>query len=487
MVEAWSMSSEIQLRPYQQAAIDEARKKIIAGKNRFVFCSPTGSGKTFTFSFIVQSAINKNKRVLILTHRLELMTQAGGSLDKLGVKVTNIEAGKNITYFNQNLYTAMIETISRRMEKEQYQRFVESLDMVIIDECHIGSFDKFFQYLSNNCVVIGFTATPHREGNQKCLSQMYEDIVEVISIPELIRQGYLAKPKSFGVEIDMSKVKMKGKDYDSEEMGNYFTDQKLWEGVIENYNRICPNTKALIFCPSIKSSMVMTAQLVNEGLNAKHLDGETPKHERRMILKWFKDTPNAILCNVGVLTTGFDEPSVQTIILYRATKSLPLFLQMVGRGSRVIPNLKEEFTILDFGNNIREHGFWEDERVWKLKKKEKKKKGAIPAKTCKSCGALVPPSLRVCSHCDEPFEVKEAGKPRQFAMLHQLNPTQVRSFASRASLEEKASMAKEGLIKPAWVLHNLTDRKEAEYFVKLMGYKKGWYFHNQKRFKVFQL
>ena len=476
----------IQLRPYQQKAIEEARKKILSGKKRFVFCSPTGSGKTFTFSFIVKSAVSRGKKVLILTHRLELMTQAGGSLNRLGIDITNIEAGKNHIYFNKSLYAAMIETISRRMEKEQYQSFVRSLDMIIIDECHIGSFDKFFKHISPECVVIGFTATPHREGNQLCMSEMYDDIVEVISIPELIEQGYLAQPNSYGVNVDLSKVKMKGKDYDAEEMGNYYSSQKVWAGVIENYNRICPKTKALVFCPSISSSKLMRDELINAGLNAKHLDGETPTQERKSILRWFKETPDAILCNVGVLTTGFDEPSVETIILYRATKSLPLFLQMVGRGSRVIPSVKEKFTILDFGNNIKEHGFWEDDRIWKLKKKEKKKKGAASAKECKGCGALLAPAVRLCKFCGYEFEAKVEKQEQKVAELERLDYYKARKVASVSSLEEKVRMAKEGLIKPAWVLHNLNDRKEAELFVKMMGYKPGWLHFNRNRFKVFQ-
>lgn len=476
----------VQLRPYQQQAIQEARKKIIEGKKRFVFCSPTGSGKTFTFSFIVKSAIAKGKRVLILTHRLELMTQAGGSLDRLGVEITNIEAGKNHTYFNKNLYAAMIETISRRMDKEPYQAFVRSLDMIIIDECHIGSFDKFFKHISPDCVVIGFTATPHRESNQACMSTMYDDLVEVISIPELIKQGYLAEPVSYGVNIDLSKVKMKGKDYDSEEMGNYYSSQKVWAGVIENYNRICPNTKALVFCPSISSSKLMRDELLNARLNAKHLDGETPTHERKAILRWFKDTSNAILCNVGVLTTGFDEPSVQTIILYRATKSLPLFLQMVGRGSRVISGVKEKFTILDFGNNIKEHGFWEDERVWNLKKKERKKKGAAAAKECKGCGALLAPSVKICKFCGYEFKAKLKKEDPKVAELQRLTSSAARKVAASSTLEEKVRMAKQGLIKAAWVLHNINDKQEALLFIKMMGYKPGWLYHNKTRFKVFQ-
>jgi superfamily II DNA or RNA helicase len=476
----------IQLRPYQLEAVEKTRQMILAGKKRFVFCSPTGSGKTFTFSFIVKSALEKGKRVLILTHRIELLTQAGGSLNELGINPVKIEAGKKIGYFSSQIYTAMIETISRRMEKLEYINFVQSLDLIIIDEAHFGNFDKFFSQIDKKTVVIGFTATPHREKNQKSLDEFYEGLVEVISIPDLIQKGFLANPVSYGVKLDFSSVAMKGNDYDSDSLGSFMTASKVYEGVIENYKKICPGTKAIAFCPNIKSSVKLRDELTEAGLNARHLDAGFSKKEREQTLIWFKNTPDAIICNVGILTTGFDEPTIKTIILYRATKSLPLFLQMVGRGSRVIPGQKDSFTILDFGNNINEHDFWEAERQWSLKKK-KKKQSAAPVKECKDCGALLPASVMLCHHCGYEFPKSEKQKVKsEIAFLQLLSKKEVMKRATKSSVEQKAEMAKAKLISPYWVLHQLKDRNEALEFVKLMGYKKGWVFMNKDRFKVLQ-
>lgn len=473
----------IELRPYQKKAIEETRKMILDGKKKFVFCSPTGSGKTYTFSFLVKSAIERGKRVLILTHRIELLTQAGGSLTNLGLIPEKIEAGKKIGYFAGQLYTAMIETISRRMDKLEYIQFVQSLDLIIIDECHFGNFDKFFSQIDKKTVVIGFTATPHREKNQKSLDEFYQGLIEVVSIPELINEGYLATPLSYGVKLDLSSVAKKGNDYDPDSLGSFMTDRKVYEGVIQNYKTICPGTKAICFCPNISSSKKLMNELVEAGLNAKHLDSEMTKKERQDILKWFKNTSDAMLCNVGILTTGFDEPTIETVILYRATKSLPLFLQMVGRGSRVINGVKEKFTILDFGNNIHEHDFWESERTWSLKKKTKKH-GSAPVKECKECGALLPASVMVCPHCDYEFPRSEKEKEKsEIAYLQLLSKKQVMSKAEKSSLEQKAMMAKAKLISPYWVLHKLKSRSEAEEFIKLMGYKKGWIHMNKDRFE----
>ena len=475
----------IELRPYQQKAIEETRKMILAGKKRFVFCSPTGSGKTFTFSFMVKSAIERKKRVLILTHRIELLTQAGGALNELGLNPTTIEAGKKITYFSKQLYVGMIETISRRMDKLEYINFVQSLDLIIIDECHFGNFDKFFSQISPSTVVIGFTATPHREKNQKSLDTMYDGLIEVVSIPELIKQGYLSDPLSYGVTIDLSTVAMKGNDYDSTSMGDFYSKQKLFKGVIENYSKICPGSKAIAFCPNVASSKELRDELIESGYNAKHLDGTTPKPIRKEILNWFKNTPDAILCNCSILTTGFDEPTIETIILYRATKSLPLFLQMVGRGSRVIEGVKSNFNVLDFGNNIITHDFWEAERIWSLKKKIKKKKGdeAAPVKECKKCGGLNPISVTVCRYCEAVFPVpKKSNEEQEIAFLQLLPKKDRMKKAEKVSLEERAEMAKQKLISPYWVLHRLKDIDEAKKFVNLMGWKPGWWKHNQERF-----
>lgn len=476
----------IELRPYQQNAITQTRKMILEGKKRFVFCSPTGSGKTYTFSFLVKSAIEKGKRVLILTHRIELLTQAGGSLSNLGLNPVKIEAGKKVGYFSSQLYTAMIETISRRMDKLEYIQFVQSLDLIIIDECHFGNFDKFFSQISKQTVVIGFTATPHREKNQISLDRFYEGLIEVISIPELIDQGYLSQPLTYGVKMDLSSVAKKGNDYDADSLGSFMTETKVYEGVIENYKTICPKTKALAFCPNIKSSEKLRDELIEAGLNARHIDAGFSKRDRSKMLEWFKSTPDAILCNVGILTTGFDEPTIQTIILYRATKSLPLFLQMVGRGARVISGVKDKFTVLDFGNNVREHDFWEAERTWSLKKK-KKKDGTPPVKECKSCGALLPASVMECPHCGYVFPRPEKSKEEaEIAYLQLLTKQQRMKKAEKGSIAEKAAMAKAKLIHPYWVLHKLKSREDAIEFIGLMGYKKGWIHMNKDRFKCLQ-
>ena len=307
-----------------------------------------------------------------------------------------------------------------------------------------------------------------------------------------MEQGFLADADTYGVDIDLKGVKKVAGEYDPAQLAQRYEERKVYDGVIQNYNRICPNTKALAFCSNIDSAVSLTTQLQRAGLPARCLDSTMSDEDRRGKLAWLRETPNAILVSIGILTTGFDEPSVQTIILYRATTSLPLFLQMVGRGSRVT-DTKKRFTILDFGNNVKTHNYWEAERVWTLEKKPKKKLDVAPVKTCPRCQALVPVGATVCKYCNHTFkrkaEEKDAGEFAHLVLLPK--PTLLRT-ANGMTLAEKARLCKtkgidgKPLIKWAWVLHNMNDIGQAREFVKLMGFKRGWEFHNKTRYKVFQ-
>ena len=470
----------MQLRNYQQNALTQLRQYISTGRNRLILCSPTGSGKTVIFSTIAKNAIEKGRKVLIVTDRIELLKQSGNALAMLNLKPETIEAGKR-TNHSGHLYTAMVETLVRRIAKPEYLRLFKSFDLIIFDEAHKQAFNKVFQHIARNQTVIGATATPYRKAGQIPLSRHYHEIVETVTIADLIEQGYLAKPNSFGVPVDLSQVQMRGGDYDESSLGENYSKNRVFEGVIENYLRLTPNKKSIAFCPTIASSMELCSQMQGAGVNAKHLDSTMDAETRKERLKWLKITPNAVLCNVGILTTGFDEPTIEVVILYRATTSLPLFLQMVGRGSRVTET-KKAFTILDFGENIRRHGFWEENRKWSLDLARKKKTGVAPAKNCPKCWALVASSLRQCE-CGHEFKSKQQEKQeRTIVELKQLEPALARAKARVMGLPELAQLAKAGVVKPFWVLHNLKTKAEADEFIKLMGWKPGWWHHNRHRF-----
>ena len=295
--------SEIVLRPYQNKAVEAIREGIIAGNLKQVFRLDTGGGKTICFSFMVAKAVPKGKKVLILTDRIELLTQAGGSIAKFGIDVRIIDSTHR-PHLQDQVYVSMAQTLARRLQLPEYVEYLKTVDLVIIDEAHKSIFDKFFEYFGEKTVVIGATATPIRVGNQKSLENFYQDIIEVANISELINDGFLVPARSFGVQVDLSEVTTKGNDYDQGSMSNFYDDASLYEGAVENYLKHAAGTKALLFCSGIKNSIALRDQFRSKGITAEHLDSEsTTKKERIRILQDFKDGKFLVLCNVGILTT----------------------------------------------------------------------------------------------------------------------------------------------------------------------------------------
>ncbi len=470
----------MELREYQTSAVDEIKENFAKGQKRTVLCAPTGSGKTVIFTHIAHATRNKGRRVLILTDRKELNEQAGGKIENPVYLTANTKILPE-----GSIVVAMLETIKRRLTKLDYVEFVRSFDLIIIDEAHKNSFNRLFEVLTEKQFVIGATATPLRTGKMPSLDTFYDAIVQTVDIPDLIQLGFLSKPTSYGVAQDLSKVRITAGDYNEGDMGAYYNQQELYSGVIENYKTHAENSKALVFSATVQNSISLCQEFIENGIHAEHLDAEIPNADRERILADFRSGKFKVLCNVGILTTGYDEPTIETIILYRATKSLPLFLQMCGRGSRVTES-KKTFTILDFGNNIAEHGFWESERLWSLKnpKKNKKTKEAAIYKTCPECEAMLPVNVTVCEYCGYEYSKKEK-KESKFEYLVQLTPSEVSRIADSGmlSVEELEFIRAEKKYKIGWVCYKMKTFNEFLEYEKLKGYKRGWAKHQWQQFR----
>jgi superfamily II DNA or RNA helicase len=463
----------IQLRKYQNESISALRKNIIVGIKKMILCAPTGSGKTIMFTYMVSRALEKQKKCLIVTDRTELLSQAGGSLEKFGIKSIEIKPNKKLKSLNGVIYVAMAQTLKRRIKDEMYVYFLSDLDLIIFDECHKQEFNDLMQYISEKTIVIGATATPHREGNQISLDEFYKDIVEVTTISELIQLGFLANPHTFGVKVDLSKVRTKGGEYDQDQVAKVYDEVKMYHGVYENYTRLTPNKKGIIFASNVASSIQLVQEFKRKGLQIEHIDGTTPPKERREILEWFRNTPNALISNVGILNAGFDEPNIEVVILYRATKSISLFLQMCGRGSRVT-EIKKDFTILDFGNNVKRHGFWEQERQWNLKKK-KKNEGIAPVKDCPDCGAIIPARIMECPECKHIFEKSEREEEDELIVhLSKLTYQQIKDEIKTADFKRLEQIALAKGYKKTWIYYHLKTENDLIRYAKYKGYHRNW-------------
>lgn len=468
------------LREYQESFKEDLRQTL-RSNSKVIGVLPTGGGKTVVFASIVAGAIEKGKKVLIITDRIELLTQGAGALNNLGFDATKIEAGNTRPNLNRQLYVGMIETINRRMDKGRYNNWLKGIDLVIIDECHKRAFTKLFEHLSEDVKVLGFTATPVRQGHGDPLTDHYTALVNGVDISYLVSEGFLAYPNYYGVKVDLAGVRTKRGDYDQEEVASRFSQSKLYKGVVDNWQRHTPNTKTLVFSSNIANSLEIVDEFKSIGCDVRHLDSKMPKRERESILRWFKHSKNGVLANVGILTTGFDEPTIETVVLYRATKSLSLYLQMVGRGSRTISGIKTEFNILDFGNNKDAHGFWHDPRDWKLEvPKPKRQKGEAVLKNCPNCEAFIAASTVVCPECGHE-DIKEK-KAQEMAQLELLNPSDKWRAFRRANVEDKGEMVKAKVLKGTAVMHQRLPFTDLLKIADIAGYKRSWFEVNCGRY-----
>lgn len=438
----------IKLRDYQQLGVNATKDFFSKGGKHLILQAPTGSGKTIMFSYIAQNAAIKGKKILILTDRTELLTQTGGALSQFGISPYLIRSGTKYINFSSNVYVAMCQTLRNRLKLDIWKKWLKDIDLIIIDENHKQDFNYIFESgLVDYKFVIGFTATPRRSGNMRQLALDYEEIIETISVNELVRQGYLVSDDYFGVGgVDLNGIKydkLKG-DYSEAEMFGRFNSPKLYAGVVKNWKEVANNTHTIVFCVNIEHCIHTCEEFRKNGIEAKFVTskmglpiepkksdnaGAWVRYEEKMRLynlyleshsKWsgnrteiFKQFANKefpVLINAGIATTGYDCPSIETVIINRATTSLTLWLQMIGRGSRIFKG-KTHFNILDFGGNASRLGHYTAPQHWSLwHNAGNTGEGVPPVKTCgenlgldknqkKGCNRMIMASYKICPFC----------------------------------------------------------------------------------------
>jgi superfamily II DNA or RNA helicase len=354
------------LYPFQDNAVNNIISALTeSGEDtNILFQLPTGGGKTVIFSNIAERYIESTgKKVLILTHRIELSVQTSRQLSSL--QIPNMVINSSVKDLDDqdeyNCFTAMVETLNNRLQEDP--NFVKNVGLVIVDEAHYNSFRKIFQYYGN-VNILGVTATPLSSNKALPLNDNYDKLIVGESISALIEYGYLSNAETFTYDVNLHGLKI-GVNGDftvsSSEVvyGNYFMQEKL----LFAYEEVAIGKKTLIFNSGIETSIKVAETFNKKGYPIRHLDSTFSEKDRNDVITWFRTTDDAILSSVGILTTGFDEPSVETIILNRATRSLTLYHQMIGRGSRRMKT-KNKFTVIDLGNNVRRFGIWQDYINW---------------------------------------------------------------------------------------------------------------------------
>jgi len=325
---------------------------------------PTGGGKTVIFSEIVRRYIKeKNQKVVILTHRIELCKQTSNVLSGFNVKnkIINSKVKELPDQDEYQCFVAMVETLNNRLSEQDFE--LKNIGLVIIDEAHYNSFRKLFKFF-DNCFILGVTATPLSSNIKLPMKDNYDKLIVGDDISTLIKNGFLAKAEtvSFDVGLTTLKVGING-DYTVKSSEALYTNSFMQTKLLTAYDDTSKGKKTLIFNNGIHTSKEVYYTFKRAGYDVKHLDNTANKEERKETLKWFKKTPGAILSSVSILTTGFDEPSVESIILNRATRSLTLYIQMIGRGSRIYGD-SDVFQVVDLGNNIARFGPWDQPVDW---------------------------------------------------------------------------------------------------------------------------
>lgn len=355
-----------ELYNYQQGDIDAIFERLDNAKSNYhlLYQLPTGGGKTVIFSEIVRRYLSKhNKKVVVLTHRIELCKQTSKMLKGFDVKnkIINSKVKELPDQNDYSCFVAMVETLKNRINDEKLH--LDNIGLVIIDEAHYNSFRKLLSSFQN-AFILGVTATPLSSNIKLPMYQNYDELIVGDTIASLVENGFLAKATTYSYDVGLSSLKVGiNGDYTVKSSDDLYSNMVMQEKLLHAYTEKSLGKKTLIFNNGINTSLYVYETFKAAGFDIRHLDNTTSNEDRKEILNWFKKTPNAILTSVGILTTGFDEPTVESIILNRATKSLTLYFQMIGRGSRRLPN-KEEFIVIDLGNNAARFGLWSDPVNW---------------------------------------------------------------------------------------------------------------------------
>ena len=413
----------MQLRPFQQAAVDAVYRHLRERDDNPVVVIPTAGVKTPVLATICRDAVVKwGGRVLVVSHVKELLEQA---VDKLKLVASDLpvgvySAGLRRRDTEHRVIVAGIQSIYKRACE------LDAFDLIIVDEAHLIPSDgdgMYRQFLAETSVinqqvrVIGLTATPYRLDSGLIYSPEHflNTICFEIGIKELIRDGYLCPlvSKSGAAKVDTSALHIRGGEFIAEEAADLMDQDELVAAACEEIVQYTADRQAcLIFATSVAHGQHIVRELQEKhDLECGFVCGETPPRERTEILARFRGVqsdglfsskPLKYLCNVNVLTTGFDAPHIDCVALLRPTMSPGLYYQMVGRGFRLHPG-KQNCLVLDFGGNLLRHGPVDQITV----KERRSGTGPAPAKECPQCHSVIAAGFATCPDCGFVFPEPE--------------------------------------------------------------------------------
>ena len=453
------------LRPHQQKAVEMLRASIFNGKHRPVLAAPCSFGKTITAAHILASASAKGKRGIFICDRIKLVQQALSEFDEHGLDVGVIQGIHERTNPFATIQIASIQTLARRMDS---WGGMPEFDIAIVDECHTH-YESLTKLMNayNAVPFIGLSATPFSKG----LGRHYNNLIVPITTQDLLDQGFLTPIHYYGgAKADLTGIRKKaistgGSDYDPDQLGDAYQDDKLCGDIIANWKKWADGRQTIAFSPSIKHSKYMVDMFNEAGIPAEHIDGYMEPEERQ----WLYDAHDAgeflILSCSRLLNTGYDAPQVSALIDCFPTSSPISYCQRAGRIFRLSEG-KEFSVYLDHSGNVARHGFAEhivpdsldDGEVRFTETRQIKKDKETKIQDCPECYQQMA-GLR-CNACG--YEI----------------PMRERLVSDDAILERMSAQTKSNRIYSA-------ERKsewlgELYYYAQTRGYSEGWAAHKYK-------
>lgn len=347
------MSDLLKLRDYQSASITALHTRWDAGERRVAVVLPTGAGKTFVFSHLITQWLvtNPGKRVLVLAHTEELVTQAFKELRALAPKLSIgiVKAARN--QVTADVIIGCVPSLRSARRRAQLRR----IGLIITDECHHGTaptYRKIYahfgaldwedtkpgaEYVHDPAVMAGYTATLARGDNMK-LSEVWQSVAYRKDLGFMIRRGYLRDVTGRRIEVadlELNKVKRSGGDYQAADLGEALEASLAPEIVAKAVMEHAGDRSGVLFAPTVSAAYAFADALNAEGVKTEVVHGGLPDGERREILTRLENGDTQFIANCMVLTEGFNCPRVSCIVVARPTRSAPLYQQMVGRGLRL--------------------------------------------------------------------------------------------------------------------------------------------------------
>jgi len=449
----------LNLRPYQQQAINDLRAAFRNGAKAPLLVAPTGAGKTVIFSAIAAATAAKGRNGLILVHRRELVTQASRKLTDAGVAHGIIAAGMDGA--NASIQVASVQTLMRRLHK-----ITTPPDLIIIDEAHhaaAGSWQAIINHWPG-VLRIGVTATPCRLDG-KGLGNVFDTLIEGPSVQMLTSAGYLSPARIYAPPMvaDLSGVKRRAGDYAIDQAADAMTRPTVTGDAIKHYQTLAGDQQAIAFCCSINHAVSVRDSFSTADISSELLLGNTS--DRDAVVGRFANGKTRILVTVDVVSEGFDIPAAGCAILLRPTQSLGLYLQQVGRVLRPAPG-KKHAIILDHVGNVTRHGWPDDVRPWSLEHGAPKQNGqsAPSVRTCSVCFAAFKPAP-ICPCCGAacaapPRELKQVAGELQELKREGIRQRVTQRKKAR-TLPELLAVAKERGYAPGWAhrVHNARQQR----------------------------